>query len=42
MSWGMNDMTGNFQLPMLCNGCSFEITDSGMEDEEITRRSGEG
>ena len=42
MPWGMNDMIGKFQLPMLCNGYRYEIPDSGMEDEEKTRRSGEG
>lgn len=38
MSWGMNDKTGKVQLPMLCNGCRYEIYDSGMENEEKTKR----
>ena len=42
MSWGMNDKTGKIQLPMLCNGYRYEIPDSGMEDEEKSKRREEG
>ena len=27
---------------MLCNSCLYEIPDNGMEDEEKTKRKGEG
>lgn len=38
----MNDKTGKIQLPMLCNGYRYEIPDSGMEDEEKSKRREEG